>query len=159
MARPDLGEGGQLRPAVDLLVEQIECELKPTNPLETNEILTPAVKIVACLVKVMNWVIAVPQARLPDTGCEARSDGAQPLCRIPSTVARVDYSASSTVRVNITCVHASVWGGDPTLPASGLQGRSTAYVPCKHQPEDWQTRLVSSCFASVYRLCDEPLLH
>ena len=25
MARPDLGEGGNLRPVVDLLVEQIEC--------------------------------------------------------------------------------------------------------------------------------------
>lgn len=27
MARPDLGEGGNLRPVVDLLVEQIECAL------------------------------------------------------------------------------------------------------------------------------------
>ena len=26
MARPDLGEGGALRPVVDLLVEQIECD-------------------------------------------------------------------------------------------------------------------------------------
>ena len=26
-ARPDLGEGGNLRPVVDLLVEQIECAL------------------------------------------------------------------------------------------------------------------------------------
>ncbi len=29
-ARPDLGEGGNLRPVVDLLVEQIECA--PTAP-------------------------------------------------------------------------------------------------------------------------------
>lgn len=29
MARPDLGADGTLRPVVDLLVEQIECALKP----------------------------------------------------------------------------------------------------------------------------------
>ena len=29
MARPDLGDGGSLRPVVDLLVEQIECEPMP----------------------------------------------------------------------------------------------------------------------------------
>ena len=32
MARPELGEGGNLRPVVDLLVEQLECIPPPSLP-------------------------------------------------------------------------------------------------------------------------------
>ncbi len=42
VARPDLGEGGNLRPVVDLLVEQIECAdfviLNKTDQLDAGQL-------------------------------------------------------------------------------------------------------------------------
>ena len=75
-ARPDLGEGGNLRPVVDLLVEQIECAPAAPCSWVCDMSLPPSVlehsacsKIChrACLLSVAVWHCA-------------RAAGAQTLC-------------------------------------------------------------------------------
>jgi G3E family GTPase len=52
-ARPELGEGGNMRPVVDLLVEQVECAdyvvCNKTDMLKDNSQLTQLISIVSSL--------------------------------------------------------------------------------------------------------------